>query len=76
MTRTSILEFPDFDNFEKENGQEDGFELARHKCYKNGKLVVEMTYYFKYMDYIPMKWPCKVKVIDYVNCLKEEIITD
>jgi hypothetical protein len=73
MTTIRSLEFPDFDSFEKETGQEDGLEFARHKCYQSNNLVVEMTYFFKYMDYIPNKWPCKVVVIDYTDSLKEEV---
>ena len=76
MKTTRTLEFPEFDSFEKETGQEDGLEFARHKCYQNGKLVAEMTYFFKYMDYIPNKWPCKVVVIDFTDCLKEEVVTE
>ena len=43
MKTTRTLEFPEFDSFEKETGQEDGLEFARHKCYQNGKLDRKST---------------------------------
>lgn len=70
------ITFPDFDHFEKENGQVDGMEYATHKCYQGDKLVVEMTYYFNFVDTIPRKWPVKVTIKDYTNSLEETVITE
>lgn len=73
---TRTLVFPNFDRFEKENGQIDGLEFAKHKMYQGDKLAVEMTYYFNFVDSIPRKWPVKVTVVDYVGCLsQEEVVT-
>ena len=70
------IEFPDFDKFEKENGQVDGLEYATHRCYQGNTLVVEMTYYFNFVDSIPRKWPVKVSIKDYTNSLVENVVTE
>lgn len=73
---TRSITFPDFDHFEKENGQVDGMEYATHKLYKNNVLLVEMTYYFNFVDTIPRKWPVKVTIKEHVPCLVEDRVTE
>lgn len=64
------MDFPKYDKFEKETGQADGFEFAKHKLYQGDKLVTEMIYFFNFVDYIPNKWPAKVVIIDYTDKLQ------
>jgi hypothetical protein len=74
MTTTRYTKFPEYNRFEKENSQEDGFEVVRHKLYKDDVLLTEMVYYFNFVDYIPTKWPAKVMIIDYTDSLEVGII--
>lgn len=76
MTTVRTIRFPDYDSFEKENGQVDGLEYATHRCFKDGKLVVEMTYYFNFVDSIPRKWPARITLKDFTDTLEEEVTTE